>query len=98
MSGPLPPSVKLSEKQREILEQIERRPSSPQGMASRAKVVLKATSGNNNAQIARELEIDVRTARKWRRRWIEVETELSTVEAEEDDDKCLQLLIEAVLR
>jgi putative transposase len=97
MSGPLPPSVKLSEKQCEILEQIVRRPSSPQGIVSRAKVVLKAASGNNNAQIARELDIEVKTARKWRGRWIGVEAELSTVEAEEDGDKRLLLLIEAVL-
>ena len=54
MSGPLPPSVKLSEKQGEILEQIVRRPSSPQGMVRRAKVILRAAAGNNNALDSRQ--------------------------------------------
>ncbi len=97
MSGPLPRSVKLSEKQREVLEQIVRRPSSPQGQVTRAKVILKAASGGNNAQIARELTIDVRTARKWRGRWIEAEAELGVAEVEEDSNKCVSPLIEAVL-
>jgi len=97
MPGPLPRSVKLSEKQREVLEQIVCRPSSPQGRVSRAKMILKAASGDNNAQIARELAIDVRTARKWRGRWIEAEAELNVAEAEEDSDKRLPPLIEAVL-
>jgi putative transposase len=97
MSGPLPPSVKLSEKQREILEQIVRRPSSPQGMARRAKVILKTASGLNNAQIARELDVEVKTVRKWRGRWIGAEAELSTVEAEDGGEKRLRLLIKTVL-
>jgi putative transposase len=70
MRGPKPPAVNLSEKERQGLEQSIRRHSTPQQIALRGRIVLAAAQGKNNAQIARELDITVLTARLWRDRWL----------------------------
>lgn len=73
MRGPQPTRIELSPSAREGLELIVRRHSSPQQQVLRAKIVLSASEGKNNGQIARELEISIDTARLWRRRWLELE-------------------------
>jgi len=62
--------VVLSEKEQEGLTQISRRYRSEQQVALRARIVLAAGQGQSNAQIARELAINVDTARLWRDRWV----------------------------
>jgi transposase len=62
--------VVLSEKEQEELTQISKRHRSEQQVALRARVVLAAAQGQSNAQIARELEINVDTVRLWRDRWV----------------------------
>jgi putative transposase len=59
----------LSEKEREGLEQISGRHRSEQQAVLRAKIVLAAGQGDGNAQIARDLHINVDTVRLWRDRW-----------------------------
>jgi putative transposase len=61
--------ILLSEKEREGLEQISRRHRSEQQSVVRAKIVLAAGQGDGNAQIARDLHINVDTVRLWRDRW-----------------------------
>ena len=62
--------VRLSEKEQEGLTRISRRYRSEQQVALRARIVLGAGQGQSNAQIARELAINVDTARLWRDRWV----------------------------
>ena len=62
--------VVLSEKEQEGLTRISRRYRSEQQGALRARIVLLAAQGHSNAQIARELSINVDTARLWRDRWV----------------------------
>jgi putative transposase len=62
--------VVLSEKEQEGLVQITKRHRSEQQQAQRARIVLAAGRGDSNAQIARELGIDVDTVRLWRDRWV----------------------------
>jgi len=62
--------VALSEKEQETLTRISRRHRSEQQVALRARIVLAAAQGQSNARIARELEINVDTARLWRDRWV----------------------------
>jgi putative transposase len=62
--------VELSEKEQEELRQISKRHRSEQQMAQRARMVLAAAQGQSNAQIARELEVNVDTVRLWRDRWV----------------------------
>jgi transposase len=70
MRGPKPLLVKLSETERQELEQLVRRHGTAQQVAVRGRVVLRAAEGLNNAQIARELALDVDTVRLWRHRWL----------------------------
>jgi putative transposase len=70
MRGPKPPAVNLSDKERQGLEQLVRRHSTPQQMALRGRIVLAAAQGKNNAQVAREFGITVEMARLWRDRWL----------------------------
>src|SRR2546428_5355012 len=62
--------VILSEKEQQELEQITKRHRSEQQQAQRARMVLAAAQGHSNAQIARELKINVDTVRLWRERWV----------------------------
>src|SRR5947209_2693309 len=62
--------VVLNEKEQEALTRISRRYRSEQQVAQRARIVLAAGQGHSNAQIARELDINVDTARLWRDRWV----------------------------
>ena len=68
--GPKPAELTLSEEERKALEALVRRHSTPQQVAKRARIVLAAAAGKRNAEIARELEVSVDTARIWRGRGI----------------------------
>ena len=62
--------VVLSEKEQEALVQITKRHRSEQQQAQRARMILASAQGDSNAQIARELKINVDTVRLWRDRWV----------------------------
>ena len=70
MRGPKPEPVTLSEGERNDLERLVHRHSTPQQQGVRARIILAAAEGKNNSQIARELEVCVDTVRHWRTRWI----------------------------
>ncbi len=70
MRGPQPPAVMLSPVERQGLEALIRRHTTPQQIAVRARVVLAAADGRNNSQIARQLGVHVETVRQWRTRWL----------------------------
>ncbi len=70
MRGPKPPTLELSEAERDDLEQLVRRHSTPQQVALRARIVLAAADGANNCQIARDLDISLDMVRRWRERWL----------------------------
>jgi putative transposase len=70
MPGPKPPVLSLTDEERQGLEKLIKRHSSPQQLVLRARIVLAADDGKNNAQIARELDTTVKTVRRWRNRWM----------------------------
>jgi putative transposase len=70
MPGPKPPEIRLSDEERQGLEKLIRRHSTPQQIALRGRIVLAAADGKNNAQIAQEFGLHVQTARLWRTRWL----------------------------
>jgi len=70
MRGPKPDPLSLSERDRNDLERLVRRPSTSQQLALRGRIILAADAGKNNSQIARELGISVETVRAWRTRWL----------------------------
>src|SRR5436305_4621492 len=77
-------AVILSEKEQEGLLQITKRHRSEQQVVLRARIVLLAAQGSANARIARELGINVDTARLWRDRWVGLQgIDLEKLSAEE---------------
>ena len=70
MRGPKPPLIELTDSERQALNDLVRRHRTPQQIAMRARIVLIAGEGKNNAQIARELSVSVEMVRLWRGRWL----------------------------
>lgn len=70
MRGPKPPPITLTELERQELEQLVKRHTMPQQIALRARLILAAANGLNNAQVARQEAISVDSARHWRTRWL----------------------------
>jgi len=70
MPGPKPPQLILSEAERQGLEKLIHRYSTPQQTALRARVVVLAAGGKNHAEIAKELKVSIDLARLWRQRWL----------------------------
>jgi putative transposase len=70
MRGPKPAVLELNEREREELEALVRKHSTPQQLVQRARMILLAAQGNNNEQVARDLGACADTVRTWRMRWI----------------------------
>ena len=70
MRGPNPVPITLSDAERQELEALTRRHSTPQQLALRARIVLAAADGANNGQIVRLLDVSLDMARRWRERWL----------------------------
>jgi putative transposase len=88
MPGPKPEPIELSDKVRCELEKLVARHTTGQQKAQRARIILMAADGKNNAEIARELNQSIDMVRLWRRRWHELEPidwdDLSTEERLDD--------------
>lgn len=69
MPGPQPEPIELSDKARRDLEKLVARHTIGQQKAQRARIILKAAEGKNNADIAREVKQSIDMVRLWRRRW-----------------------------
>jgi putative transposase len=69
MRGPKPVPIELSGEERQALEALVRRKSTGQQVALRARMILAAAEGLNNAQIGRQLGVEADTVRLWRGRW-----------------------------
>jgi transposase len=70
MRGPKPPTIELTDAERRALDELVRRHGTAQQIALRARIVLAAAEGQNNAQIARRLSISIDMVRLWRERWL----------------------------
>ncbi len=83
-----PKSLALSECDRQELEKLLNRRSTPQQIALRAKIILLADKGNNNREIERELNISRFMARRWRNRWLELsKRSIAVIERLEDQER-----------
>jgi len=69
MPGPQLPPLDLTVGERHSLEHLVRRPTAPQQVVLRARIILLAAEGLNNSQIARTLGVEADTVRLWRQRW-----------------------------
>jgi transposase len=81
--------ITVSETEKACLEQLLRRTSTPQQVALRAKIILRASSGESHGDISRALGITKDTSRLWRNRWRELSGhEMSVEERLEDAARC----------
>jgi putative transposase len=83
MAGKIAERVKLSEKQKEILEAYARGSHVPLNLKTRAQIVIKASTGESTSQISRTMEIGREQVSRWRVRYIRSAQLLTTVETEE---------------
>lgn len=72
MPGRKPEAIELSDKVRGELEKLVARHTTGQRKAQRARIILKAGEGKNNADIGREVGQSIDMVRLWRRRWREL--------------------------
>jgi transposase len=70
MAGRTLPPVILSEDERAELEGLSARRKTAQAIALRARIVLAASTGSRNKDVAARLGIDPATVGKWRRRFL----------------------------
>jgi len=88
MPGPQPPAIKPTDDERHALERLAKAHSTEQQIALRARMILAAGDGLNNAQLARNLHVSIDTARQWRGRWLSLQplplSELSVAERLQD--------------
>ncbi|HEX2966561.1 MAG TPA: helix-turn-helix domain-containing protein [Syntrophorhabdaceae bacterium] len=73
MPGPKPEPIELSDEMRHDLEKLVAQHTTGQQKAQRARIILHASEGKNNAEIARDLNQSIDMVRLWRRRWHELE-------------------------
>ena len=92
--GPAPAPLVVSPAQRGVLTALLRRPSCPQALALRARIILAAADGQRNEPLARQLGCTPQTARKWRARWIAAE---ATLRAADGDPAALERAVAAAL-
>lgn len=98
MSGPSPASeVKVTSKQRKLLKRLRRKHQTPQCLIWRIEIVLRASRGANNSQIARAIGKDRQTVRLWRARWAEAMPALQAAEDACATQRELTAMIQDVL-
>ena len=90
--------IDVTSRERRTLEHIVRQQNNPQWLVTRAKMILRAATGQTNGQIANELEITRNTVSSWRERWQASEEQRDAVTNEMDDAKSLRKLLEALFR
>lgn len=63
------PAIKMTNRQREILEAYSRKNTIPNNQLIRISILLLASKGKNNMEVSRLLGITVNRIKKWRGRW-----------------------------
>ena len=64
------PRFVLSPSERTTLEQYARRPTTAQGLALRARIVLRCATGATHTAVAADLGVTIQTVGKWRQRFV----------------------------
>jgi putative transposase len=96
MPDPQAAPVQVSSLQLDTLQQMVRRTTSAQRLVKRSRIILLAAAGIPNTQIAKQVQVDPETVRRWRDRWRAAESRLHAVEAT-GKQKLLSQTIEVLL-
>lgn len=98
MPGPPAEPVTLSPRQEELFRAKLRARACPQGLAQRIQIVLQASLGRANEEIARGLATTAERVRRWRGRWKKRGSHLEEAEGSGVGDQELLSLMEQALR
>ena len=83
-----PKELKLSQSDRQKLQQLVNRHNTPQQIVLRARIILLGSEGKNHGEIARTLDISIDMARLWRNRWLSTsDRELSIFQRLQDSER-----------
>ena len=96
MPDPQAAPLHVSPLQLDSLQQIVRRSTSAQRLVKRSRIILLAVTGIPNTQIAKQVQVDHETVRRWRDRWRTAAARLQAIEAV-GKPKVLDQAIEALL-
>ena len=97
MSNPQALAIAISERQKNILEQIARRTTNPYRLVRRAQLILLAAEGVNNSKISQQLQLHRNQVRLWRQRWQEAKESLAAAETQGINDAAFTKQIIKVL-
>jgi hypothetical protein len=92
-----PGALPLSARQRRLLEGVVRRPTAPQRLVRRARLILELAAGHSPNQVAKQLGVLRQTVYTWRDRWRKRHCYLVEAEAAEPNDKRLSAFLERQL-
>ena len=90
-------AVRVTARQRAVLEELVRAQQTPQALAARCRVVLLSEQGVDNMEQGRRLMMDRQRVRRWRRRWGAEESALRGLERKKASDEELRTRIIEVL-
>ncbi len=96
MPDPQAAPLHVSPLQQDFLQHVVRRTTSAQRLVKRSRIILLAITGIPNTQIAKQVQVDHETVRRWRERWRAAEARLQAIEAT-GKPKALEQAIEALL-
>jgi transposase len=96
MPDPQAAPLAVSSLQLDILQHIVKCTTSAQRLVKRSRIILLAVTGMPNTQIAKQVQVDHETVRRWRDRWRAAEARLLAIEAA-GKPKVLSQAIEALL-
>lgn len=97
MPLPAAKTIEVSPQEQTILAHIVRQANNPQWLVTRAKIVLRAASGQSNRGIAAEMKSTRNTVRLWRARWQATAEQRAAAAAETETAPALREVIEATL-
>jgi len=89
--------VRVSARQRGVLEQLVRTRTLEQHFAERCRIVLGSADGEINIEQADKLGVDRQRVRRWRVRWAKAESALAAAEAEGASNEDLREKVLGVL-
>ena len=73
-------AISMTLMQRNLLEEIALKHSTPQQKAKRANILILANQGYSNAHVKREVGVSLNTVKQWRKRWLSSSEELTKYE------------------
>ena len=97
MPDPRALPIDVTSGEQEILERMIRQQNNPQWLVTRAKIILRAATGESNRQIAAELGNTRQTVSSWRKRWQASEQQREAVAHEASDAQSLRKLLVVIL-